>query len=124
LEGDIPQRVAPAVFATPQRREFTREQTVTFCSGGIRNSAEKGIFQGANCQVFAPAVFKICRAPRVFLYRFEHFPVVMVRVSTMLIYLLKIRQIEYGQSKNCSAGNPPPRGNPGLKCTRTDAILK
>jgi hypothetical protein len=25
---------------------------------------------------------------------------------------------------NCSAGNPPPRGNPGLKCTRTDAILK
>jgi hypothetical protein len=25
---------------------------------------------------------------------------------------------------NSSAGNPPPRGNPGLKCTRTDAILK
>jgi hypothetical protein len=25
---------------------------------------------------------------------------------------------------NCSAGNPPPRGNPGLKCTQTDAILK
>jgi hypothetical protein len=25
---------------------------------------------------------------------------------------------------NCSAGNPPPRGNPGLKRTRMDAILK
>jgi hypothetical protein len=25
---------------------------------------------------------------------------------------------------NCFAGNPPPRGNPGLKCTRTDPILK
>jgi hypothetical protein len=25
---------------------------------------------------------------------------------------------------NCSVGNPSPRGNPGLKCIRTDAILK
>jgi hypothetical protein len=25
---------------------------------------------------------------------------------------------------NCSTGNPPPRGNPGLKRTRTDDILK
>jgi hypothetical protein len=25
---------------------------------------------------------------------------------------------------NFSAGNPPPRGNPGLKSTRMDAILK
>jgi hypothetical protein len=24
----------------------------------------------------------------------------------------------------CSSGNPPLRGNPGLKCTRTDDILK
>jgi hypothetical protein len=24
--------------------------------------------------------------------------------------------------ENCSAGNPPPRGNPGLKCTRIDTI--
>jgi hypothetical protein len=50
------------------------------CSGGIRNSTEKGISRGANCQVFAPAVFKIRRAPRVF----AHFPVVMVRVATLL----------------------------------------
>jgi hypothetical protein len=32
------------------------------CSGVIRNSAEKGISRGANCQVFAPAVFEIRRA--------------------------------------------------------------
>jgi hypothetical protein len=25
---------------------------------------------------------------------------------------------------NCSAGNPPPRRNPGLKCTRTEVIFK
>jgi hypothetical protein len=37
----------------------------------------------------APAVFKIHRAPRVFRYRFAHFPVVMVRVATLLIYLTK-----------------------------------
>jgi hypothetical protein len=86
LEEDVPQRVAPAVFGTPQRREFPGEQTVRFCSGGIQNSAEKGISRGANCQVFAPAVFEIRRAPRVFLYGFVHFPVVMVRVVTLLIY--------------------------------------
>jgi hypothetical protein len=106
------------------------------CSGGIRNSAEKEISVGANCQVFAPAVFEIRRAPRVFLYRFAHFPVVIVRVATLLIYLTKNppnllpmfyfpqSKIEYHQSKNCSAENPRPFVNPGLKRTRTDAILK
>jgi hypothetical protein len=34
------------------------------CSGGIRNSAEKGISRGATCQFFAPAVFEIRRAPQ------------------------------------------------------------
>jgi hypothetical protein len=60
------------------------------CSGSIRNSVEKGISRGANCQVFALVVFEIRRAPRL-----AHFPVVMVRVATLLIYctLLKIRQI-------------------------------
>jgi hypothetical protein len=37
LEEDVPQRVAPAVFGTPQRREFPWEQTVRFCSSGIQN---------------------------------------------------------------------------------------
>jgi hypothetical protein len=106
------------------------------CASGIRNSTEKGISRGANCQVFAPLVFEIRRAPRVFLYRFAHFPVVMVRVATLLIYLTKNppnlllmfyfpqNKIEYRRSKNCSAGNPPPFVNPGLKHTRTDTILK
>jgi hypothetical protein len=58
LEEDVPQRVAPAVFGTLQRREFPGEQTVRFCSGGIQNSAERGISWGANCQVFDPAVLE------------------------------------------------------------------
>jgi hypothetical protein len=33
-------------------------------------------------------------------------------------------KIEYCWSKNCSAGNPPPRGSTGQKRTRMDAILK
>jgi hypothetical protein len=54
-------------------------------SGGIRNSVEKGISGSANCQIFAPAVFKIRRAPRVFLKGFAHFPIVMVRVANSVI---------------------------------------
>jgi hypothetical protein len=92
--------------------------------------------EGNKLSSFSPAVFEICRAPRVFLYRFVHFPVVMVRDATLIIYLTKNLQnllpmfyfpqskIEYRWSKNCSAGNSPPSVNPGLKCTRTDAILK
>jgi hypothetical protein len=30
LEEEVPQRVAPVVFGTPQRREFPGEQTVMF----------------------------------------------------------------------------------------------
>jgi hypothetical protein len=97
------------------------------CSGGIRISAEKGISQRANCHAFVPVVFEIRRAPLVFLYRFAHFPVVMVRVATLLIYLTKNPpnlltvfyfpkiKIEYCRSKNFSAGNPPPFVNPELK---------
>jgi hypothetical protein len=106
------------------------------CSGGIRNSAEKGISRGANCQVFALAVFEMRRAPHVFLYRFAHFSVVMVRVATLLIHLTKNppnllpvfyfpqSKIKYRWSKNCSTGNPPAFVNPGLKRTWTDPILK
>jgi hypothetical protein len=41
------------------------------CSGGIWNSVEKGISQRANCQVFAPAVFELGKAPQKtnFLFR-------------------------------------------------------
>jgi hypothetical protein len=88
LEKDVLQRVAPAVFGTPQRREFPREKTVLFLLRLYSKYAE--------------------HPQRLLLYSFAHFPVVMVRVATLLIYLSKIRQIEYRQSKNCSAGNPPP----------------
>jgi hypothetical protein len=77
------------------------------CSGGIWNSAEKGISRGANCQVFAPAVFKIPEH----LDRFAHFPVIMVRVATLLLYLTK---------------NPPNRIPPEQKllCRKSSSICK
>jgi hypothetical protein len=38
LEEGVPGRAAPAVFGFPQRGELHGEQTVWFCSGGIRNT--------------------------------------------------------------------------------------
>jgi hypothetical protein len=39
LEEGVPERVAPAVFGFPQRREFPGEQTVCgVCYGSIRNT--------------------------------------------------------------------------------------
>jgi hypothetical protein len=114
LEEVVPQRVAPAVFGTLQRREFP----------------------GSKLSGFTLAVFKICRAPHVFLYRFAHFLVVIIRVATLPINLTKNppnllpvfyfpqSKIKNRRSKNCSAGNPPPLINPGLMSTRMDAILK
>jgi hypothetical protein len=59
LEEGVLERGAPGVFGFPHR----------------------GISRRANCLVFARAVFEIRRAPRVFLYPFAHFPIVMVRVA-------------------------------------------
>jgi hypothetical protein len=109
-------------------------------SGGIRNSAEKGIFQRANCQVFALEVFEIRRAlqetgffaPEVFYSRrapCETLELTLNKSAKVPLHLLSVfyfpqSKIEYHRSKNCSARNPPPIVNPGLKWTRTDAILK
>jgi hypothetical protein len=41
------------------------------CSGDIRISVERGISRRANCLVFAPAVFKIRRAPGFLLRRYS-----------------------------------------------------
>jgi hypothetical protein len=84
------------------RREgnFPESKLSGFCSGGIRKYAE-------HLRKNIPA---------------EHH----VGVDQLLFcsfYFPQIK-IEYRRSKNCSAGNPPPRGNPGIKRTRTDAILK
>jgi hypothetical protein len=80
------------------------------CSGGIRNSAEKGISRGANCQVLLRRYVELCRegnfpgskllgfcsggirntqSTTCIPLSFAHFPVVMVRVATLLIYLTK-----------------------------------
>jgi hypothetical protein len=75
-------------------------------SGGIQISAERGISQIANCLVFAPAVFEIRRAPQE--TGFCCSGGILFTQSTMWVL--------------CTAGNPPPRGNPGLKCIRTDDI--
>jgi hypothetical protein len=78
------------------------------CSEGIQIFAEKGISQRANCLVFALAVFEIRRAPQ--------------ETSFFAPAVFFSRRAPRGC--NCSAENPPPTGNPGLKRTRTDAILK
>jgi hypothetical protein len=130
--------------------------SVESCSGGFRNSAEKGISRGANCQVLLRWYSELRREENFPGSKLSGFCSGGIRntQSTTCIplwfrafscshgqgcntaYILKIRQIllpvfyfpqskiEYRRSKNCSAGNPPPRGNPGLKCTRMDAILK
>jgi hypothetical protein len=78
------------------------------CSGGIQISSERGISQGANFLVFAPAVFKICRAPQETVF-FGSGSILFMQSTTWVF---------------CSAGNTPPRGNPGLKCTLADGILE
>jgi hypothetical protein len=47
-----------------------------------------------------------------------------VPLRLLSVFYFLQSKIEYRRSKNCSAGNPPPFVNPGLKCNRTDAILK
>jgi hypothetical protein len=47
-----------------------------------------------------------------------------VPLRLLSVFYFLQSKIEYRRSKNCSAGNPLPIVNPGLKCTRTDAILK
>jgi hypothetical protein len=47
-----------------------------------------------------------------------------VHLHLLYVFYFPQSKIEYRRSKNCSAGNPPPIVTPGLKCTRTDAILK
>jgi hypothetical protein len=49
LEEDVPQRVAPAVFRTLQRREFPREQTVRFLLRRYSKYAEHHVFSKLLC---------------------------------------------------------------------------
>jgi hypothetical protein len=121
------QNEAPsAEFSCPLEEGCSRES----CSGGDRISAERGISLRATCLVFAPAVFnryaEHLRKPV-----FCSDSILEARrapggcwSAVVLRILFPTEQIEYCRSKKWSAGNPPPRGNPGLKQTWTDFILK
>jgi hypothetical protein len=78
------------------------------CSDSIQISTERGASRRAHCLVIAPAIFEIRRAPQE--PGFFGSGDILFKQSTTWVF--------------CSAGNPPPRQNPGLKCTRTDDILK
>jgi hypothetical protein len=69
---------------------------------------EKGISWRANCLFFAEAVFKIRRTPQ----------------ETVFLALAVFYSRRAPPGRNCSAEDPPPRGNLGLKLTRMDAIFK
>jgi hypothetical protein len=64
------------------------------CSGGIQNSAEKGISPRANCQVFAPAVFEIHRAQQetVFFAPAVFYSIIFYSKTTKLILLDSLLQ--------------------------------
>jgi hypothetical protein len=66
------------------RRMFRRELLQRYSE--LRR---EGNFPGSKLSGFALVVFEVRRAPHVFLYSFAHFPIVMVRVATLLIYLTK-----------------------------------
>jgi hypothetical protein len=52
LEEDVPKRVAPAVFGTPQRREFPREQTVRFLLRQYSKYAEHHMYSSIISRIF------------------------------------------------------------------------
>jgi hypothetical protein len=92
------------------RREghFPESKLSGVCSGRIRKYAEH-----LRKQVFLLRRYSIHAKPHV-------------GVDQLLScsFYFQHSKIEYRWSKNCSAGNSPPRGNPGLKHTQMDAILK
>jgi hypothetical protein len=65
LEEDVTQRVAQAVFGTPQRREFPREKTVRFLLRRYSKCAEHPVYSSIISGIF------------------------FFRVATLLIYLTK-----------------------------------
>jgi hypothetical protein len=70
---------------------------------------KRGIFRRAKCLIFAPAVFENMQSTSR--NRFFFAPAVFYSCRAP-------------RGCNCSAGNPPPIGNPVLKHIQTDVILK
>jgi hypothetical protein len=132
LEEGVPERVAPAVFSIPQRREFPGEQTVRFLLRRYSKYAEplrKPLFLLRLYSIHAEhhvGVMSGAFFATVYRKTFELTLNKSAKVSLRLLSVFYFPQskIKYRWSKNCSAGNPPSLVNPGLKCTRTDAILK
>jgi hypothetical protein len=52
VEKHVPQRVAPAVVGTPQRREFPREQTVMFLLQRHSKYAEHHVYSSNVSRIF------------------------------------------------------------------------
>jgi hypothetical protein len=102
------------------------------CPASVRISAEIGISQRATCLVFDPAVLnRYAEHLRklVFLLQWcsrDMQSTTWVLFSCCLAHFISHRAKSNTpcQSKICSARNPPSRGNPGLKRTWTDVILK
>jgi hypothetical protein len=104
-----PESVAPAVFRFPQRGEFPGEQPVWFLFWRYLTGT-----QGTSGNRFLL---------RQYSRDTQSTTLVLDQLLSCTLFFLH-RKIKYRQSKNCSVGNPSTRGNPGLKWTRTDAILK
>jgi hypothetical protein len=115
------------------RREgnFQGSKLSGFCSGSIQNTQSTS----ENRFFVAPAVIYSCRAPcgccwHIFLLvMLDKQPctaklLLYAKLRLLSGFYYSLSKIEYCRSKNCSAGNPPPFVLPGLKRTRTDAILK
>jgi hypothetical protein len=138
LEEGVPERVAPAVFGILQRREFPGEETVRFLLRWYSKYAEHlrkpvfllwwySIHAEHHVGVMSGAFFyQSCLTGDRVLQNFELTLNKAAKVPLRLLSMFYFPQskIEYRQGKICSVGNPPRFVNPGLKGTRTDAILK
>jgi hypothetical protein len=101
LEESFLEKVALLVCGFLQRRKFPREQTVWCLLRRYWKYTEhlrKPVFCSGGILFTLRTTWVFCTGGILFTLR------------TMWVF--------------CSVGNHPPRGNPGLKCTRTDTILK
>jgi hypothetical protein len=121
------------------RREgnFAERKLSGFCSGGFRNTQSTSGNRFLLRRYSFHAEHHVGVMSGAFFYQFcltgDHVPQnfeltlnksANVPLRLLSVFYFPLSKIEYCRSKNCSAGNPTPFVNPGLKCTRTDAILK
>jgi hypothetical protein len=96
-----------------------------FCSGGILFTQSTMWVLISCCFIMSGAfLYQSCLKATLYRKTFELTLSNSAPLRLLSVFYFPQSKIEYRRSKNCSAGNPPPNVNPGLKCTRTDAILK